>query len=91
MPVLKHPVKVGQLYVHIKRGGRYRVMGLPKVQDSRRPAREGSRAVVYMCLEDGEEWVRDLREFSDGRFKLEAGMEINNGKVPKGTQPKASR
>ena len=67
---LKHTVKTGQIYVHAKRGTRYIVTALPRVQDSKRTSREGATAVVYMSLDDGQLWTRDLAEFSDGRFQL---------------------
>lgn len=52
---------------HVRRGTSYDVVGGAIAQASTGPIQDGAEVVVYRG-EDGRMWVRERREFEDGRF-----------------------
>lgn len=52
----------GVVYVHLKTGGAYEVLGVGTVEA------DMTQAVIYRSKKDGRTWIRPSSEFCDGRF-----------------------
>ena len=62
-----------RIWRHKQRGSVYFEIGRGELQSAAAPSWEGATMVVYRG-EDGKLWVREQREFDDGRFEeLHAG------------------
>jgi hypothetical protein len=60
--VAVHPLP-GEVWRHVKTGGRYLVICMALEEASETPV------VVYRDMEKGATWARPAREFMDGRFE----------------------
>ena len=61
-PLPASPFEDGQLLVHLKTGGRYRFLGLARIESSLEVR------CVYESLLTGELWIRPPDQMFDGRF-----------------------
>ncbi len=69
----------GTRWRHRKTHGQYIVLRLVTIQDSARTERDNQTAVVYASIDGGEAYVRDLREFMDGRFaRIDTMQEVTD-------------
>jgi len=62
-PLPACPFRRGQELVHLKSGGRYRFLGLARIESSLE-----SRC-VYESIATGDWWIRPTAEMFDGRFR----------------------
>lgn len=63
---------------HIKRDSEYAVVTQTAKLQTTKPLVEGDVVAVYQGLETGAWWARDIREFRDGRFKLEGRPDLED-------------
>lgn len=78
-PSLVNPPKPGEIYLHIKRGGLYRVVCIALVEATL------EQVVVYASMPSSPEetpvhWIRPLGEFTDGRFQWIGRLGGANGR-----------
>ena len=62
--------KVGKFFKHLKSGGLYKVLSTEAHLE--KEGLNGDLYVVYSNLDDGLVWVREQKQFFDGRFEEQA-------------------
>ena len=62
--------KVGKIFKHLKSGGLYKVLSTEAHLE--KEGLNGDLYVVYSNLDDGLVWVREQKQFFDGRFEEQA-------------------
>jgi len=59
--------KVGKIFKHLKSGGLYKVLSTEAHLE--KEGLNGDLYVVYSNVDDGLVWVREQKQFFDGRFE----------------------
>jgi hypothetical protein len=62
--------KAGKFFKHLKSGGTYKILANDAHLEEE--GLEGDLYVVYSNVDDGLVWIREQKQFFDGRFKEEA-------------------